>query len=241
VKDFYFDDASWTVRYLVADTGTWLPGRQVLISPHAVKHIHSAPHKLVELDLTKQQLEQSPSIESQQPVSRQFEIDYFQFFNWPTYWSGPWEWSPTPVPGRFEGGHFSPAEPGPAPSAQPHGDPHLRSVSEVTHYSIQALDDQFGHITDLILDDETWSIRYLVADTRNWLPGKKVLLAPQWLAWLSWSEGRVYVDLDRETVKRAPEYHPGQPLDRDYEIQLFRHFGRDPYWEGTAAVSASNT
>jgi hypothetical protein len=239
IKDFYFDDSSWTIRYLVADTGTWLPGRQVLVSPYAIKHIHSRPGKHVEVDLTKKQIEQSPSIETQQPVSRQFEIDYFQYFNWPTYWGGPWEWGPAPIPGGLVGG-VSPSESTPSPPDQHHGDPHLRSASEVMHYSIQALDDQFGHIADLIFDDQTWAIRYLVADTRNWLPGKKVLLAPQWLAWMSWPEGRVYVDLDRDTVRRAPEYHSGQELDRDYEVQLFSHFGRDPYWEKLPAISATS-
>jgi hypothetical protein len=232
IKDFYFDDEAWTVRYLVADTGTWLPGRQVLISPHAVKSVTTQPHKVVEVDLTKQQIEEGPPIEMDKPVSRQYEIEYYQYFNWPTYWSGPWEWGPVAYPGSFE---TDTARPAPVQRAnERRGDPHLRSVSEVTHYTIQALNEQFGHVADLVLDDQTWTIRYLVADTRNWWPGKKVLLAPQWIAWMSWPEGRVYIDLDMETVKRGPAYDHSHPITREYETQLFSHYGREPYWETSA-------
>src|SRR5215469_17944717 len=232
IKDFYFDDEAWTVRYLVADTGTWLPGRQVLISPHAVTSVATRPHKVVEVDLTKQQIEEGPPIETDKPVSRQYEIEYYQYFNWPTYWSGPWEWGPVAYPGSVE---TDAGRPAPVQKAnERRGDPHLRSVSDVTHYTIQALNEQFGHVADLILDDQTWTIRYLVADTRNWWPGKQVLLAPQWIAWMSWPEGRVYIDLDMETVKRGPEYDHSRPITREYETELFSHYGREPYWEKSA-------
>lgn len=228
VKDFYFDDAAWTVRYLVADTGSWLPGRQVLISPHAIGKIHEH-EKLVDVILTKEQVEHSPSIESDKPVSRQFEAQYYDYFNWPVYWGGPWDWGPLPYPGSSEAGAPAPV---PAPTfRRTKGDPHLRSVSEVLHYSIQALNDLFGHVTDLILDEQPWTIRYLVVDTRNWWPGKKVLVPPQWIAWVSWPEARVYVDLDRDTVKGAPEYDHSVALTRDYETSLFEYYGREPYWK----------
>lgn len=236
VKEFCFDDASWFIRYLMADTGTWMAGRQVLISPHAIRQIHPAPKKVVELTLSKQQVEASPSIETNMPVSRQFELEYYQHYNWPVYWGGPWDWGPVPFPGA-PGIGFDPNRQ-PSPGAEYRGDPHLRSTGEVLHYSIQARDDIFGQVTDFIIDDEAWAIRYLVADTRHWLPGRKVLLPPQWITSVSWSEARVHVDLDRDTVKHAPEHDPSAPLTREYETRLFGYYGRQPYWERRAAAAA---
>jgi uncharacterized protein YrrD len=240
VKDFYFDDETWMVRYLVADTGMWMPGRQVLISPHAIKRVHPAPEKAVEVDLTKRQIEESPSIETDKPVSRQFEIEYFRYYDWPIYWGGPLTWDPIPCPGLFEPGTLAPAAaPSTPPPSNRAGNPHLRSVADVSCYSIQTLTEQFGHVADFLLDDEAWAIRYLVVDTRNWWPGKKVLLAPEWIAWVSWAEARVYIDLDLDTVKRAPEYDASAPITRQYEAELFDHYGRTPYWEKTAGRLAA--
>src|SRR5678815_3470573 len=101
VKDFYFDDETWTIRYLVADTGGWLPGVQVLVSPFAVKSVDDA-EKHINVSLTKAQIENSPSIDTDKPVSRQFELKYYQYFGWPMYWYGPALWGPGPFP-VFEG------------------------------------------------------------------------------------------------------------------------------------------
>jgi hypothetical protein len=230
VKDFYFDDESWKVRYFVADTGTWLPGRQVLLSPHAVKEVEDTPHKTIQVDLTRQQIEQSPPIEDDKPVSRQFELEYYQYYNWPIYWGDPSPWGSTGPPL----GLGYQAAPVPPPGFKPatHGDPHLRSVAEMLGYQIQALNDHFGHVDDFLIndDDAAWAIRYIVVDTRNWWPGKRVLVPCDWISWVSWPESKVYVDLDRESVKRAPEYDPANPVTREYEIELFAHYGREPYW-----------
>jgi hypothetical protein len=228
VKDVYFDDQTWTVRYLVADTGHWLPQRKVLLSPLAVSGIHTTPHGAMEVNLTKEQIEQSPSIEAHKPVSRQYEADYFQYYGWPYYWPGPMLWGPLEFPGPFVAAPTGAPEPRPSAESE---DSHLRSANEVLGYHLQALDQNFGHVEDFVLDDESWALRYLVVDTRNWWPGKRVLLAPQWIAWVSWPEARVYVDFDRQTVERAPSYEPHAPLTREYEQKLFEHYQRAPYWE----------
>jgi uncharacterized protein YrrD len=232
IKDLYFDDQAWTVRYLVADTGNWLTGRKVVLSPHAVKKIHAAEEHLMEVDLTQRQIEESPSIAEAVPITRQFEIEYYQYYNWPIYWNGPWAWGPMPYPGNLPPSGVIPV-PSPDSAREKSGESHLRSVKDVTGYAIQALDDHFGHIDDFILDDQDWAIRYLVADTRNWLPGKKALLPAQWISSVSWEESRVYVDLDRDTVKRAPEYDPSKPPTRDFETRLFAYYDREPYWART--------
>jgi len=235
ITDFCFDDQSWTVRYLVADTGRWLAGRLVLITPHAIKGIHSTPAKVVDIDLTKQQVQQSPSINADKPVSLQFEAEYYEHANWPMFRKSSPVRGPVPHHGPY-GRHLPSGLPGSSNSAS--GDPHLRSTNEISRYGIQALDYRIGHIENFIIDDEDWVIRYLVVDTHHWWPGKRVLLPPLWISWVSWPESKVYVDLDRETIKRAPEYDPAAPVTRNYEAELYQHYNREPYWISQGAHSS---
>lgn len=224
VENFYFDDRHWTIRYLVADSGNWLPGRQVLISPYALLDV-SAEKQRVAIDLTKKQIEDSPSLESDLPVSRQFEEAYHGYYGWPTYWSGPFIWG---TYSRFDRGHPPMSESGPAERAW---DPHLRSTREVSGYHIQATDGEIGHVVDFILDDENWTIRYLIIDTRNWWPGKKILISPPWIERINWPQSKVFVNLSRERIRSAPEYTDESLLTREYEVRLHRHYDRQGYWD----------
>jgi len=223
VEEFYFDDQHWTIRYLVADTGNWLTGRQVLISPYALIAAIEKEHHIA-IDLTKEQIEKSPSLESDKPVSRQFEDAYYGYYGWPTYWDGPFMW------GSYSSIVRDPEkwrEPG---RGEKENDPNLRSTHEVSGYHIQATDGEIGHVEDFLIDDETWAIRYLVVNTQNWWPGNKVLVSPQWIEKVSWSDSKVYVNLSRETIKRSPEYTEESLLTRDYETGLYRHYNRQEYW-----------
>ena len=94
-RSFYFDDHHWTIRYLVADTGNWLISRQVLISPHALAAINREKRS-ISIRLTKKQIEESPSLDSDKPVSRQFEDAYHRYYGLPAYWSGSYTWGTTP-------------------------------------------------------------------------------------------------------------------------------------------------
>ncbi len=223
VNEFYFDDQFWTVRYLVANTVRWLPGRPVLISPYALGAVDKE-NRSITVKLTKKQIEESPSLESDKPVSRQFEEAYHEHYGWPAYWSGVYAWGPNPfiLPGRDK------------PKKNLFGgkrpDHHLRSTDKVSGYVIQASDGEIGHVSDFIIDEETWAIRYLVIDTRNWLPGKYVLVSTKWIERVSWVESKVYVNLSREMIKSSPEYTPESLLTRDYEIGLHRHYDRHGYW-----------
>jgi hypothetical protein len=223
VKEFYFDDRHWTIRYLVADTGNWLAGRQVLISPYALKSVIKS-EKHLSVDLTKKQIKDSPSLNSDKPVSSQFEESYYEYYGWPMYWSGPNMWGAYPYieRNREKWGKFNRSEKA--------WDRHLRSTHAVSGYHIQALDGEIGHVEDFIIDDETWAIRYLVVGTRNWWPGKRVLVSPQWIERVSWNESKVFVNLDRETIKQSPVYTEESLLTRDYEIGLHRHYNRKGYW-----------
>jgi uncharacterized protein YrrD len=225
VKEFYFDDRHWAIRYLVADTGNWLTGRQVLISPYALVAVIEGEQQIA-VDLTKKQIEDSPSLNSDKPVSRQFEEAYYGYYGWPAYWDGSYMWGyysyPSIVRDREKWRESTQNEKA--------WDPHLRSTQDVSGHHIQAADGEIGHVEDFIIDDETWAIRYLIIDTRNWWPGKKVLVSPQWIERVSWSESKVFVNLPRETIKQSPEYTEESLLTRDYETGLHRHYNRKGYW-----------
>jgi uncharacterized protein YrrD len=224
VEEFYFDDQHWTIRYLVADTGNWLMDRQVLISPHALVAV-KVEEQCITVNLSKKQIEESPSLDSDKPVSRQFEEKYYGYYEWPMYWAGPYMWGSYPYI-VHDGDNWKEAH-----KDEKEWDPDLRSTHEVDGYNIQATDGEIGHVEDFIIDDETWAIRYLVISTQNWWPGKKVLVSPQWIKRVSWNESKVFINLPREIITLSPEYTDASLLNRDYETKLHRHYNLQGYWD----------
>jgi len=224
VKEFYFDDQYWTIRYLVADTGGWLGGRQVLLSPYALGTMNKE-EKHITVDLTKKQIEDSPSLDSEKPVSQQFETSYYGYHGYPPYWGGPHMWGAFPDIERDRTQWEN------ALKAEKAWNPHLRSTREVSGYHIQAIDGELGHMDDFVIDDETWAIRYLIVATNNWWPGKKVLIAPPWIKNVSWGQSKVFINLSRESIKLSPEYTEESLVTRDYEEKLFHHYKRQAYWD----------
>lgn len=224
VEEFFFDDQHWTIRYLVADTGNWLMERQVLISPYAlISVIREKKH--ITVNLTKKQIEDSPPLSSNMPVSRQFEEAYHEYYKWPMYWGGPYMWGyyPDIVSDRKKWKETS-------AMGTKGMDHHLRSTHDASGHHIQAGDGEIGHVEDFIIDDKTWAIRYLIIDTRNWWPGKKVLVSPKWIERVSWNDSKVFVNLSRVTIKESPEYTEESLLTRDYESRLHDHYKRQGYW-----------
>jgi len=228
VSDALIDDEFWILRYLVVDTGHWLSERKVLLIPGVLGKPDWQQHHLP-VKLTRAQVEQSPDIDSDKPVSRQYELKLNAYYGWPFYWAGT-----EPLPTGLQ-----PAVPVPparveptVPTPKAEGDPHLRSVRELHGYHIHAEDGEIGHVEDFLVDDETWDVRYMVVATRNWLPGRKVLVAPQWLVGqISWSRRVVNVIMTRDSIRHSPEYDPASLPDRAYEDELHRHYRRPGYWE----------
>lgn len=231
VKEFYFDDHHWTVRYLVADTGNWLKDRQVLISPYAITSVNRGG-KYLAVELTRKQIEESPSLASDKPVSRQYEKSYHDYYGWTPYWGGAYAWGPYSYLSRERD---KPVVPGNGPPVM---DDHLRSSRDAMNHGIEALDGEIGHVEDFVIDDETWAIRYLIIDTGNWWPGKKVLVSPRWIESVSWGQSRIFVDLSRETIKRSPAYINETQFTRDYEEGLHKHYNRQGYWVDEPEVQA---
>lgn len=229
VHEFLFDDEFWTIRYLVADTGSWLQQKLVLISPIALQQPDWSGRKFP-VTLTKEQVENSPDIDKDKPVSRQHEIRLNRYYRWPLYWTGGGlsaAGTPGMPPPLVEDEEMAEIEQEDIEDAK---DKHLRSTKEVMNYHIHARDGEIGHVEDFIVDDENWLIRYLVVDTKNWLPGRKVLVSVEWSERIDWAGALVHVDLTREQIKQSPEFDPSKPVNREYEKQLYDFYGRPKYW-----------
>ena len=210
VTDLYFDDQKWAVRYVVVDTGSWLSGRLVLISPHAFGKLHQ-DGKVLLVNLTRQQIENSPSIETHKPVSRQYEEEYYQYYGWPTYWDAGGIWGmrdfPALPPPTRPTSPFPHEKTNAAESHDERADPNLRSTQAMSGYHIQASDGTIGHVNDFIMDDKSWAIRRLVVETGHWFSGKEVLISLSKIDGISYEESKVFVNLTKEAIRQEPEYH----------------------------------
>lgn len=231
VRDFLFDDRHWRVRWLVVDTGAWLPGRKVLIHPSAIAQSDDA-HEIIQVALTKAQVKDSPDVASDQPVSQQMEHNLYAYYGWDPlsgggYFGGNAIATPFSAPSSFGGSTILEAEGGYVDPAG--GDPHLRSLVEVHGYHIDAIDGEIGHLSDVMVDDSVWSITYLVIATRNWWPGQHVLVSPGAVTEIRWADRRIAVDITREKVRCSPEWNPAMAMDRAYTNRVDAHYGWHTY------------
>ena len=229
VDQLYFDDESWAIRYLMVETGGWLGGRRVLISPISVTQT-DWDNKRLDVALTKKQVQHSPNIDMHKPVSRQHEAEYLGYYGYPYYWGGPYLWGPAFYPAGLASSNNTSTQAMADRIRKESTDSHLRSTEAVTGYNIQAADGEIGHVDGFVVDDDAWAIRYMEVATRNWWPGKKVLVSPAWIERVSWTESKVYVGLSREAIKTGPEYIESRPVTREFENRLYSHYGRPPYW-----------
>jgi len=227
VNDFLFEDSSWLVRWLVVDTGKWLSGRKVLLPPSVLGQLDPSGREFA-VSFTMQQVKNSPDIDTERPVSRQIETNIYDYYGWHPYWGA----------GRFMGGYgygqgAMPVSPVPdaklleediAAAQRNNDDPHLRSIEAVTGYHIHASDGEIGHVEDFLLEEADWSIQYLVVDTQNWWPGKRVLISPRSAKEIDWTDRLVNLKVDRQGVKDSPAYDASTTVGRAYEKHFHRHY-----------------
>jgi hypothetical protein len=227
-SDFLFDDRYWVIRYMVVDTRRWLPGRTILVPPAVLKSYAWESDEMV-VDLTVEAVKNSPPLETDKPISQQYQERLFSHYQWPIHWAGSESWASapfteTPVPP----GSDTPSDKAPAPEES-----HLRSGREVAGYRIQATDDGIGHVEDFLVDEEKWTIRYIVVDTRNWLPGRKVLISPLWADIIDYRRAEMHLRMNRNAVENSPLYDPDKMLERGDEEALYAHYAESPYWKHT--------
>jgi uncharacterized protein YrrD len=211
VKDFYFNDQHWVVRYVIADTGSWLSGRLVLISPHAFGNFHQEGDCLL-VNLSRKQIENGPAIDSDKPVSRQYEEDYYRYYGWPVYWDGSGMWGMGGAPPNY----LMSSEEEIDGNNHDRDDPHLQSTQAINGYHIQTGEGAIGHVTDFMMDDKSWEIRHLVVETGHWLSGKEIAISPKQIDRISYEESKVFVKITKEAILETPEYHV-RPLDAAYQ------------------------
>ena len=236
VIDFLFDDVSWLVRWMVVDTGNWLSGRKVLLPSSAVGSLDVKEEKC-SVKLTMQQIEDSPDIDTDRPVSRQMETSVYGYYGYSPYWNSGYGY----MGGIGDMGGYGymggmggamPTSPGLrrreaeiADAQASRDDVHLRSVKAVTGYHIHATDGEIGHVEDFLIEDADWSIRYLLVDTTNWWAGKTVLVSPRSVRDIDWSDQLVNLDVNRQRIQDSPAYDPSVTIDRAFEEKFLTYYG----------------
>lgn len=231
VSDALFDDKTSLIRWWVVDTGHWLPGRKVLLPPAAFSPPEDESKRLP-TSLTKAQVEASPDILTDKPVDRQIEEAISRHYAWDPYSIGdvpafvaPWG---TAAIGAVTPDHDEvdavarelEAE------AEENVDPHLRSAAAILGYYVNAADGEFGHVEDLVVADGLNRLTHVVVDTRNWLPGRKVVLPIKKFKAVDWFEQTIAAELTREQIENGPEFDPSKPLT-EADADKAEHVG---YW-----------
>jgi uncharacterized protein YrrD len=230
VRDLYFDDHEWSVRYMVVETGPWLFGKQVLISPDSMEQFNWEDRALY-VSLTTEQVKNAPDVDLAQPISREQARDVNMYYGWSLHWLGFGDIAaPAGAPGAYTG--IEAAEPRRGRqwaeprdhTPEPENETTLRSAREVMGYDVQASDEKVGNLEDIFVDEASWRIHYLVVDTGGLLPGKQVLIAREWVQRFDWARSEVYVDIPRDRIETAPEYDPEDVIRREYEDRLYEHY-----------------
>lgn len=227
VDDFYFDDQTWTIRYFIVKTGGWLSDRKVLISPYAFEK-PDWDNKTIPVNLTKEQIKNSPHIDTQQTVSRQQEMELYNHYAWPYtgiaglgFYGGVGMMGMTDSRTPFDEIITKQNE------VENSAEPNLRSVNEIKGYNLHALDAEIGDVKDFIINDTNWTISFLVADTGNWLPGKKVIIAPKWVKDFDWANTAAVIDLTEEQIKNSPEYDADTAIPDSYFEDIYKYYGKE--------------
>lgn len=231
IKQIFFDDQKWAIRYLVAVSGFWPIRNYLLIPPQKTTGI--TKEEDIQLSITEAEFEKCPTIESDKPVSRQKEAEFCMRYRWPMYWTGAGVHGAAATAETLRKAHCESVgqnEPTDKSLIGKSSDPHLRSSAEVLGYRVETKIKKFGSVFDLIIDEGDWTLRYFSIDTVKWWPSRHVLLAPSWISSISWNKRSLIVNLSDEDIKSAPAYDRHVPITRDYEERLYSHYQHPDYW-----------
>ncbi|MEI6098519.1 MAG: PRC-barrel domain-containing protein [Alphaproteobacteria bacterium] len=228
VVDLLFDDASWTVRWLVVETGNWWADRRVLVPASALGRPDSKARKLP-VHLTMVQIEGSPDVDTHRPVSRQYESSAYDYYGFSPYWgtdlylSGFAYWGGrVPMAASLE---TERREEEIAQLQRQNDDQNLRSMAEIIGYHIHATDGQIGHLSDVLIEESDWTLRYLIVNTSNWWQGREVLISPRSTQFIRWTERLIYLAVDRDQIRSSPDYDASRPVDMAFAADMDSHYG----------------
>lgn len=203
LEDFYFDDDRWVVRYLVIDTGSWLGGRRVAVSPMSVQG--SWGKAGIDVTLTKEQVEKSPAPDLAGSLSRSDEAQILGYYGYPYYWGESNVWGTFENPGALVMASVTERSPVAAEFAAP-GEHGLRSVRRSTGYHIHAVDGEVGHVDDFLIGATDWRIRHLLVDTSNWIGGRAVVIASDTVQHVDADREMLHVASTRAAIQNAPAF-----------------------------------
>ena len=245
VKDFYFDDRRWVIRYLVVEVSSASNSYKVLLTPAVIKHLNLA-HKTFAVDMSIEEIQNSPRIEIGRSASMQYEIDYLSYYGYAFYWGNNLRSSPSSLedftsstPNDFVAQITTKTEDvfvAIDGVRRMYGDRHLRSFHEIVDYRIHATDDEIGHLQSVLVDEDTWTIQYCVADTSNWLFGHQVLITTQAIKDISWGSTKIYVDMTRQQVKKASLFDPSTPLNLQRELGVYLYHSHSSHAEDKVRI-----
>lgn len=241
ISDLYFDQESWVALYLVVDVGSWWESNEVLLVPEVIESVDAESQTLM-VNITREQVRNSPDVTSDMPLSREKETLLHRHYGWQPYWTGP----VAGVPGLTSPTLRAPVADTAVPADELEtpknvDEPRtlineentMRSAAEIVGYSLKAVDGNVGDVEDFIIDDSFWVMRYIIVNTGTWLSGKSVLLAPGWIEAIDWLASRVSVDLTQQSIEHSPQYDPDVAVSRTYEKRLYEHYQKPQYWEKT--------
>ncbi len=236
MKTFLLDDFEWVIRYLVVEVGS----RDVLLSVLAVGE-PDRDHKVLPVDVSKDKVMNSPTFDIHQPLSRETEREFSDYFEWPYYWEP--DDVPNTLPGDLtavplidmeldreekEGEQALIPETGTTGPETDQPNDRLRSTQALFGDTIHTTNDNraAGKLFDIVTQSENWNILYLVVDTGGLLSGKKVLVSPNWVRKIDEAGSRIYVNLKQETIQNSPEFQSIHDLDGDYQSRLDDYYNR---------------
>lgn len=214
LDQFYLDVNRWMVRYLVVDTGAWLPRRKVLVPVIAVQTLDQ--WGVFHLTLTRSQIRHCPPVDPTQPISRAAEQAYIHHYGLPLDWGGSIEPASATEPLQL--------------ATDTNNAPYLLSTRELAGLRLQSPAEVLGHVEDCLVDDQSWSAPYLRISAGHWLPGKTALLPTARLGEVDLERKRIHTQLTRDQICNAPDVDPLAPpsgeaievLDRYYQLPAGR-------------------
>lgn len=225
IQDFLFDDRDWAVRYMQVDTHKWLPmGQKVLISPISLRELDEN-EEVIHVLLSTQQVKDSPPIEAHEPVSRAYETLFFKYFGYGYYWTGPGVWGEYSQPHALAHRQMPDMKDFGRVLGPPDDQNHLRSIEQIKGYDVTFSAENIGQVYDLIMDTESWTIKYVVVDTHRFLPGfKKVLLRPSHIDAIDWLTHRLSSHVNAEFLLHCPTYESGLLNSELYQKRVKKQF-----------------